>query len=480
MEQNTAPPAVEFGAHDAKHFPERSSSLICKQNKRANKMCAAQEQHPYEPEDQSQRISDGQGSANQTDEEKSAYAVAADLPDGGVVGWVQCVAAFLLVLDGFGFITAFGVFQTYYVDRLDKPLQTISWIGSMQIFLLFLLGTISGRAIDAGYFRVTLIIGFVFQVGGIFGASFSKTYWQVLLSQGIATGIGNGMHFTALVWLVSQYFSKRRGLALGISSCGAPIGAVIFTLMPKQMIPTAGIEWTLRAMGFLVLFNSIIVFIIARPKPASRASAPLLDLPAFKELPYLFFTVGMFFTLLGAYFAYYYVPQFGKKRLGLDDNEALTILLIMSAVGVTGRLIPPYIADRSIKPLRTLVVSIFLSSINLYAWPGVKSQPGLIVWVIAYAFTVNAVQTLFTASMGEVTSDMSKLGVRIGMVFTVISFACLAGPPIGGALVDMAGGNFLYAQMFAGSTMLVGGFLVALAKVKQSGLDGFFRISHEA
>ncbi|KAF4833071.1 Fujikurins efflux protein [Colletotrichum siamense] len=472
MENVVRPPAVEYGAQAAD--PDQMTLTDNHYTHKQTNMLSNQEFQPYEPD---QRHPEGQQSSSHTDEEKSEAIV--DAPDGGFVGWLQVLSAFLLVLDGFGFITAFGVFQSFYVEELHgSTASDVSWIGSMQIFLLFLLGTVSGRAIDAGYFRTTLLTGFIFQIGGIFGASWSDRYWQLLLSQGIATGIGNGMHFTALVWLVSQYFTKKRGLALGISSCGAPIGAVIFTIMARQLIPAVGIAWTLRAMGFLVLFNSVIIFLISRPKETKRSSGPLLELAAFKELPYLLFTIGMFFTLLGAYFAYYYVPLFGRKNLGLDDNGALTILIIMSAVGITGRLIPPYFADRSIKPLRTLVISTLLSSLNVYAWIGVHSTTGLTVWVIAYAFTVNAVQTLFTASMGEVTSDMSKLGVRIGMVFTVVSFACLAGPPIGGSLVTLGKGDFLYAQLFAGTTMLVGGLLVALAKIKQVGQKDFWRITH--
>jgi MFS family permease len=244
-----------------------------------------------------------------TDEEKADVAPPPLMvPDGGLQAWLQVLVAFLLVLDGFGFITAFGVFQAYYVILLPQNSSSdISWIGSMQIFLLFLLGTVSGRLIDAGFFRATIVTGVVFQLAGVFGASFSSQYWQFFLSQGVAVGIGNGMHFTALVWLVSQYFTKRRGLALGISSCGAPIGAVIFTIIAREMIPSAGIKWTLRTMGFLILFDSIIVLAVARPKHATRRGGPLLELAAFREMPYLLFTVGMFFALLGVYFAYYYV-----------------------------------------------------------------------------------------------------------------------------------------------------------------------------
>ncbi|TKW59586.1 Riboflavin transporter MCH5 [Colletotrichum tanaceti] len=433
--------------------------------------------HPPRP--QSQGLSEGRQRSVQTDEEKAELVPpAADGPDGGLQGWIQVAAAFLLVLDGFGFITAFGAFQTYYRGLFPKSVtdQAISYIGSMQIFLLFLLGTVSGRLIDAGYFRTILITGFVFQIGGVFGASFSSQYWQFLLSQGIATGIGNGMHFTALVWLVSQYFTKKRGLALGISSCGAPIGAVIFTIIAREMLKWTGHQWTLRVMGFLILVDSIIILIIARPKAATRKGGPLLELSAFKELPYLLFTIGMFFALLGVYFAYYYVPNFARDKLKLSPDGALTVLIVMSAVGIPGRLIPPFLADKSIKPLRTLVISLLFCSLNLFAWIAVRSTAGLYAWVVAYAFTANAVQTLFTAAMGEVTSDMSKLGVRIGMVFTVVSFACLTGPPVGGRLVQVGGDNYAYAQIFAGASMLLGGLLVALAKMKQVGQKAFWRI----
>ena len=273
---------------------------------------------------QDRRHEDGLNSPLPPDEEKAGLISSVqNEPDGGLRGWIQVVAAFLLVLDGFGFITAFGVFQAYYVKLLPQSPSEISWIGSLQIFLLFLLGTISGRAIDAGHFRSTVFLGFVFQLGGVFGASFSSRYWQFLLSQGIATGIGNGLHFTALVWLVSQYFTKRRGLALGFSSCGAPIGAVIFTVIARELIPRVGIQWTLRVMGFLILGNSIVIYLIARPTKATRKSGPFLELSAFREPPYLFFGIGMFFALLGVYFAYYYVRVLGSPSE--LDRSGLTL-----------------------------------------------------------------------------------------------------------------------------------------------------------
>lgn len=53
------------------------------------------------------------------------------------------------------------------------------------------------------------------------------------------------------------------------------------------------------------------------------------------------------------------------------------------------------------------------------------------------------------------------------MCFTVFSFAALVGPPIGGALID--GNSYTHAQIWAGTSALIGTALVAAARVYRFG-----------
>jgi MCP family monocarboxylic acid transporter-like MFS transporter 10 len=54
--------------------------------------------------------------------------------------------------------------------------------------------------------------------------SLCTEYYQVMLCQGIAFGIGTaGVSMPAMV-VVSQWFSKNRGLAVGIVSSGSSLG----------------------------------------------------------------------------------------------------------------------------------------------------------------------------------------------------------------------------------------------------------------
>lgn len=58
------------------------------------------------------------------------------------------------------------------------------------------------------------------------------------------------------------------------------------------------------------------------------------------------------------------------------------------------------------------------------------------------------------------------MGTRVGMSFTILSFACLSGPPSAGALIGRGGGDYLYAQVFGGTTVVLGGVVLLLVWVK--------------
>jgi MFS family permease len=94
----------------------------------------------------------------------------------------------------------------------------------------------------------------------------------------------------------------------------------------------------------------------------------------------------------------------------------------------------------------------------------VSDKPGLYAWSVLYGIMAAAIQSLFPTGISLLTEDLSKVGSRMGMAFTVASFATLTGPPISGASIEYEGG-YKGAQAFAGTAMLLGaGFLIAAKK----------------
>ncbi|KZF21754.1 putative MFS monocarboxylate transporter [Xylona heveae TC161] len=391
-------------------------------------------------------------------------------PDGGLTAWTQAVMAHLVVFGTWGYISSFGVFQTYYVETLGHEPSDISWVGSVQIFLLFFVGTFSGRATDAGYYRHIFVFGTTLQLLGMFTTSLCTKYWQLFLAQGICTGIGDGLVFCPTIALLATYFSKNRALALGISACGTATGGMILPVVVQQLLPKIGFGWTVRVIAFIVLGTQMTAFAFTRTRLPPRKSGAWVEWGAFRELPYALFTLGMFLCFLGLYFAYYYVGSYGRDIIGVNQSDSITLLLVMNGVGIVTRLLSAFAADHWFGCMNLLIPYAAGCGLCLYGWSGAHSRGGLFAFAVVYGMVASGMQGLFPATLSSLTTDLKRTGVRMGMVFSVISFACLTGAPIGGALVQRGNGHYLYAQMFAGSMLVCGSLILLAARTAKIGL----------
>ncbi|PSR80683.1 major facilitator superfamily domain-containing protein [Coniella lustricola] len=385
--------------------------------------------------------------------------------DGGITAWSQVFVSFLLVLNGFGYFSSFGLFESHWTETLNSTASDIAWVGSLSLFLLFMLGSLSGPLMDMGYFRSLIVVGCSFQILGAFTTSAVTSYWQLILAQGIVQGIGNGLLFTPCVALVSVYFTKKKAFALSLAACGAPFGGIIFPLMARQLTEGIGYPWTIRLFGFIMLFNTILILVLARPRSFKSKARSLVDLAAFKDPVYLIFSIGIFFTLWGLYIAYFYTSTYGKTVIGISQDASLNLLLVLNAVGIPGRVIPAFLADRWFGPFNTMLPFVAFCSIMLFAWMRVDTSGGFYAWVAIYGVCANAVQTLFPSTTASLITDPSKTGQRIGMVFSVASFACLTGPPLAGALIGIGNGDYVYMQLYGGVSVIIGFGCLVVSRV---------------
>lgn len=79
------------------------------------------------------------------------------------------------------------------------------------------------------------------------------------------------------------------------------------------------------------------------------------------------------------------------------------------------------------------------------------------------------IQGLFPATLSSLTANLKKMGVRIGMVFSIVGVACLTGSQLAGVLIQRKQGDYLYAQIFGGSVVICSSLLLVAARVVQTG-----------
>ncbi|KAF3406268.1 Riboflavin transporter MCH5 [Talaromyces pinophilus] len=394
-------------------------------------------------------------------------------PNGGLKAWSQVLGAFFLMVNTWGLINAYGVFQTYYATTLlpDTSPSDIAWIGSIQGFLMLILAVIFGWALDAGYFFLLSVCGVVFQVLGLMMTSLGKEYWQLVLAQGICVGIGSGCFLVSAFTIVGTYFSTRRSYAMGWTATGSSVGGIIYPIVVRRLIVQVGFPWAVRAMGFIVLGTLAISISLLRPRLPPKKLGPLLDLQALKDLPYFFFLLSMLFTYMGLYIPFFYITDYALS-IGIDENISFYTLIIMSAGSIPGRVAPPYFADK-IGNVNVMLPATLICAILMLCWISVKSLASLIVVSILFGFFSGSAQALIPSVVVWLAPDLSKAGVRIGMTLFMCGLGLLVGSPIGGAIIDAQSPErsvYWGVYLWGGITVLLGAAALLVTRTLKVGL----------
>lgn len=299
--------------------------------------------------------------------------------------------------------------------------------------------------------------------------SLCTEYWQLFLAQGLGQGIGCGLMFCPTLALISTYFVKRRGIALGLTASGSATGGLVFPAVVMRLLPRIGYGWTMRVLGFISLVTLIPCVLLFKQRLPPRKSGPIVEWAAFKEGSYLLFAIGMFLNFWGLYVAFFYVGSFSRNVIGVDETISIDLLMVMNGVGMVGRLIPNFLADQFTGPLNLLIPFSGATALVAYCWTAVKDLDGLWAFAVFYGLVAAGIQSLFPATLSTLTTDMKKTGVRMGMVLSVVAVAALIGSPIAGALVQLDNGGYLYAQMFMGSAIIAGCLTLIAARIVKVG-----------
>ncbi|KAK6219651.1 major facilitator superfamily transporter [Colletotrichum tabaci] len=378
-------------------------------------------------------------------------------PEGGWTAWSQVLAGNMLNALAWGYPATFGVYQLYYTDKLHLPAAQVSWIGSVQIFLTFALCTISGRLTDAGYARHAVLVGCVFVVFGSFMTSVCTRYWQIMLAQGVCTGMGLGVLFMPSVAIIGSYFKEKRSLALAISTTGTGVGSLIFPSTLQYLVPQVGFPWAVRCSAFVALAVATIANVLLRPRLPPRKSGPLVEWTAFREGPYILFTLGVFFYFMALYFGFFYINTYSRRIVGFSTTDSVSLLLITNGMGIPIRPVVGWLADRHVGPINMFMLMVFLLGGMEFVWIGVETRTGMYVFSVFFGLSNGAAQGVF------------KMGTRFGMIATISGFASLAGPPTAGAIIDKAGGQYLGAQIWGGAMMIASSLMIAAARTAKAG-----------
>ncbi|EAU83833.2 hypothetical protein CC1G_09502 [Coprinopsis cinerea okayama7 len=391
----------------------------------------------------------GEGSVNvkETGGDLEQPAGEATFPEGGLRAWLVVIGVVISQMCSFGYTNAYGVYNDYYVRYYLAKNYTsgqISWIGSVQLGLVLSSGLVSGRAFDRGYFYHLMIGGSILLVFCLFMLSITQPekLYQVFLLQGIGMGIAIGLMYIPALGIISQYFLKRRSLALGIGTAGSALGGMLHPIMlNKWFHGSLGFHNGVRASAGLIGGLLLISIILMKPRPQAFAARKQNSDPGLlknfrtflSDIPYTITVFGTICVLSGLYFPIYFI-QLNSIKNGINPDLAFYTIAILNGSSIIGRIVPNIFIYR-FGAFNVLVPCTAVSAILVFCTLAVNNAVGTIFYSVLFGFFSGAYVGTLPPAITSLAHSDSEIGSRLGICFTFTGIGGLIGTPIAGLLL---------------------------------------------
>jgi MFS family permease len=380
-------------------------------------------------------------------------------------GWVLVAIAFVTMAVGVNARTAFSLFFPAILDEFGWDRGMTAGAFSFGFLVSAVVTPFVGRLMDLRGPRLVIELGVAAMGLGLLLASLIREPWQLYLTLGALAGGGvNCLAYTGQSLYLTNWFVRRRGLALSIAFSGVGIGSITILPWLGWLIETAGWRSACVWLGILVLVLLAPLNLLLKQRPDDLGLAPdgvvsgsasadrtanVVD-RAWTAIDWTLrraLRTGRFWWIAAGYFcglfSWYAVQVHQTKYLievGFGPSEAAWALGLVSLVAVPGQIAFGHLSDRIGREWVWTIGNLGFV-ICCLALIGLRNAPDEI---LMYAMIV-AQGTLgysLTSVMGAIPAEIFE-GRHYGSIFGTVMLAAIlggaAGPWIAGVLYDATG-----------------------------------------
>jgi MFS family permease len=270
--------------------------------------------------------------------------------------------------------------------------------------------------------------------------------------------------------LLSRWFDKSRGKAMGIAYLGIGLGGAAVPWISNVLVHQFGWQMALRILGLLIIVISLpLAFFLKEPPTESRpATNEILATP----IDYPFKTVAFYLVAIGSMCSIAAVSgtqQNLKLYLSLDQHytqvAAARILSLILTFSIVGRLLMGWLADRFPKKHVMLLIYLFVAAaIPLLFVATLKGA--MYVFAVIFGIGLGGDYMIIPLITAEIFG-VRQLGRLMGVILTADGVAEAASPWIVGRMRDVSG-NYRSGFLALIAMALVGAVaILALPKTRR-------------
>jgi MFS family permease len=191
-------------------------------------------------------------------------------------GWVVVAVSFISLAITYAVWNSFSIFFVAMIDEFGWSRGSTALAFSIFTSVYAIGAPITGAAVDRFGPRKVMPIGALFLAGGMFASSFVTEIWHLYLFYGIFAAFGvNAVGTMVSFTVLSNWFSRRRGTAIGIAASGIGLGTFVLVPLSQYVINIAGWRMAYIVLGAVVLVTiPALTLLFQRHRPEDMGLLP--------------------------------------------------------------------------------------------------------------------------------------------------------------------------------------------------------------
>lgn len=311
-----------------------------------------------------------------------------------------------------------------------------------------LFGFAAGWIVDRFGPRRLMMAGIVMAGGALIGLAHMTTLWMFYLFYIFnAVGYVCGGPLPNQV-LLSRWFDKARGKAMGFAYLGIGIGGYLVLKLSPKLVEAFGWRGALQCLGVLIILLALPLAYFVRDEPDADGATGIPGAPAarppvaplggvFRSPAFYLLALGSMCSIGAVGGTNQHLKLFLSLDLQFSQTAAASITSTVLACSIVGRLLMGWLADRI--PRKHVMVIIYLLIAASIPLLFVADRPGaLYAFAIVFGLGLGG-EYLIIPLMAAELFGVRVLGRLMGVILTADGVAEATAPMLIGYLRDTTG-----------------------------------------
>ena len=404
-------------------------------------------------------------------------------------GWVVVAIGVSIQAVRASTIYTFGIFLIPLTMEFNWDRGALTGAYSLSMLIGAGLAILSGRLSDKYGPRILLTLSGLLTGIGFLLMSQINSLWQVYLIWVTFMAAGFSCGSVPVLSTIPRWFTKKRGLALGITATGFSLGAMIWAPLTQWIISSYGWQQAYVVLGLITLITIIPLAQFMKHSPQRVGLKPYGEDSTIEDKQSLASTSGglsfkqaiktrHFWVLASLLLCFLFalevitvhiVPH--AVDIGISAMVAASIVSIIAAASIIGKLFMGFISDK-VGGRPALAACLGMLTLALIVLLFAREVWMFYIFAVVFGFAYGGVLPLQTLIPAELFG-LKFLGMILGVIMVFNGIGGALGAPLAGYIFDVTGSYRLafLISVVIGALAIILSLILLKAKEWRGALD---------